>query len=506
MGEAINWDANKLSDLNQKNIMEISALFDEFLSLDDCAKRLAEADAIKSAFYKRLAAEKSAADGKQEVLDGLNAAEEGFKASFANFKEARSAYNEKIEKKKNNNFEIKKQIIADLEELASKEEDSEKTIPAFRELQDRWRNAGPVPETVYRKLNNKYQELVEMFYDKLEINVEQRDLDFKNNLDAKLDLCQKAEQLKDAEDVVKAHAELQDLHKQWRELGPVAQSDRKVIWDRFKDATYVINCKHQEHFENLKKQEEENLEKKTAICEKIEAFASKEFASSNEWNKISKEIQNMQEDWRKIGFAPRKQNKAIYVRYREACDKFFDRKKLFFNDLKKELEANIDVKKDIIKRAAELSKSTEWKAVTDKMIALQREWKESGNVPRNVSQKLWEEFRSHCDAFFNAKNEHFKSLHKTGADRRGSNGGRAGGNRSNGGRAAGRNGGRSNGGNFNLRRNYNKLKQEIEQYEHNLGFFADSKGARALADQLRERIEKAKLELSKLEQQIKDSE
>lgn len=300
-------------------------------------------ETIKTAFYKKLSKEK--ADAMQKLtemadtaLDAVEspfaAIEEGFKSVYNEYKKERADFNEKQEKEREHNLELKQKVIDDLKELLDKQEDVNATFPAFREIQNRWREIGPVPATAFRNLNETYQLYVERFYDMVQINRELRDLDFKKNLEVKEKFCEAAEKLAENENVVEAFKELQKLHEQWKEYGPVAKEYREDIWNRFKAATSVINKKYQGFYEDIKKQQEENLAAKTALCEKVEEIAKREVNGSNEWTAFSKEIEEIQQEWRKIGFASKKENQKIYDRFRAACDAFYARKREFYSEIR----------------------------------------------------------------------------------------------------------------------------------------------------------------------------
>ncbi len=373
-----------------------------------------EADSLKTAFYKRLNKEKAEAmqkfdELKDSAIDAVEspftAIEEGFKSVYAQYKKERAEYNEKQEKEKEHNLELKKQVIEDLKALLEKQEDVNATFPAFREIQNRWREIGPVPVSAFRNINETYQLYVEQFYDKVQINRELRDLDFKKNLEAKEKFCEAAEKLSENENVVEAFKELQKLHEQWKEFGPVAKEYRDDIWNRFKAATSVINKKYQGFYEDVKKQQEENLAAKTALCEKVEEIAAREVTSSNDWNTFSKEIEHVQEEWRKIGFASKKENQKVYERFRAACDAFYERKRAFYTDFKDSLNANLDKKTALCEAAEALKSSTEWKKATEQFIDLQKQWKEIGAIPRKKSDQLWKRFRAACDEFFDSRDK-----------------------------------------------------------------------------------------------------
>ena len=419
----------------EKTLAELTGLFQELLQDIDRLKKSKEAEAIKSAFYKKLSKEKAEAgvegaveepSADEEVaeeavaeapeapeaaepvtdpekVNPFVAIEEGFKSLYLTYKKERAEYNREQEKEREENLAAKQQVIEDLKALVDTQEDVSSSFPAFREIQNRWREIGPVPAQNFRNLNDTYQFLVEKFYDMVKINRDLRDLDFKKNLEAKEAFCQEAERLAENENVVDAFRELQKLHEQWKEFGPVAKEFREAIWDRFKAATAVINKKYQAYFEGQKEKFAENLQAKTALCEKVEAFAAQEIASSNEWNAISKKIEDIQKEWRSIGFASKKDNQKIYDRFRAACDAFYGRKRDFYSQYKDSMNENLDKKLAIIEKAEALKESKEWKKTTDLFIELQKEWKEIGAVPRKKSEQLWKRFRAACDAFFDAK-------------------------------------------------------------------------------------------------------
>ncbi|MBQ1750677.1 MAG: DUF349 domain-containing protein, partial [Bacteroidales bacterium] len=376
---------------SEKTLAELSALFQELSESVDRMKRSKEAEAIKAAFYKRLSKEKAEAGLDAAVVDPddeVIAAEEtvaeetaveapaeeateaeapeapaadspespfaaieaGFKSLYNKFKKEKAEYNRQIDAERDDNLVKKQAVIEDLKALIETQEDMKDLFPKFREIQNRWREIGPVPATAFRDVNDTYQLYVEKFYDLVQINRELRDLDFKKNLEAKEKFCEQAEQLAEDENVVEAFKELQKLHEQWKEFGPVAKEFRESIWDRFKAATAVINKKYQAHFEGLKSQQAENLVAKTALCEKVEEIADKEITSSNEWNALSKEIEDIQKQWRGIGFASKKENQKIYDRFRAACDVFFTRKREYYNRFKDDMNANMEKKLAIIEK------------------------------------------------------------------------------------------------------------------------------------------------------------
>ena len=419
-------------DLGSLTLAELSDMFDKLSQDENRMKRYKEAEAIKSAFYKRLSKEKAEAglgskvdepSSREDVIEDVTtppqseevkednpfeAMETAFKGVYANYKRERAEFNRQQDAQREDNFVAKQAVIEDLKALVEKQEDVSSTFPAFRELQNRWREIGPVPATKFRDLNDTYQFYVEKFYDMVKINRDLRDLDFKKNLEAKQEFCEAAEKLAEDDNVVEAFRELQKLHEQWKEYGPVAKEYRDSIWDRFKAATAVINKKYQAHFEGQKEKQQENLEEKTKLCEQVEAIAEKEVKSSGEWNQLSTEIEDIQKKWRTIGFATKKENQKIYDRFRAACDKFFARKREYYSQFKDSMNENMEKKLSIIEKVEALKDSKEWKKTTEAIIALQKEWKEIGAVPRKKSEQLWKRFRAACDEFFAERDKNSK--------------------------------------------------------------------------------------------------
>ena len=394
-------DAGAVQDLSGKSLAELSDLFVKTRSGEGAMSRSKELEAIKSAFYKLLSKLKGESDSEGRAEnDPFEVVEQNFKAIYSDYKRERAEYMSRLEAEREESLKKKKAIIEELKALVEGQEDVSSQFTAFRELQNRWREAGPVPVQSYRDINDTYQYYVEKFYDMVKINRDLRDLDFKKNLEAKEAFCAAAEKLAENENVVNAFHELQKLHEQWKEYGPVAKEKREEIWDRFKAATSVINKKYQAHFEGLKAQQEENLEKKKVLCEKLEEIAEREIKNTADWNQLSKEIESLQTEWRTIGFATKKENQKIYDRFRAACDKFFERKREHYTTIKDSMTANLEKKQAIIEQAEALKSSTEWKKTADQLIALQKQWKEIGAVPRKKSEQLWKRFRAACDEFF----------------------------------------------------------------------------------------------------------
>ncbi len=567
-----------LVNYGEKTLAELATLFQELKESADRMKRSKEAEALKSAFYKRLSREKAEAgeDAAVEEPDENFAPEEntvplqsgpvspfaaieaGFKALYMEYKKERAEYNKELDAQREENLQKKQAIIEELKALVEEPGDMKEAFPKFRDIQNRWREVGPVPQQNFRDINDTYQLHVTKFYDLVDINRELRDLDFKKNLEAKTAFCEQAEALGQDEDVVEAFKELQKLHEQWKDLGPVAKEFRDEIWERFRAATSVINKRYQAHFEGMKAQQADNLEAKQALCEEVEAIANKEITSSTEWNALSKQIEEIQAKWRTIGFATRKENQKVYDRFRAACDKFFERKRASFSEFKDSMNANLEKKMAIIAEAEQLKDSTDWKATGDRFIELQKQWKEIGAVPRKKSEQIWKRFRAACDAFFTARDNRpdgpgslganlaakkaliesikayvpvdaeadaaaakdfaakwneigfvpFKEKDKIQAEyrealqakfpdfggRRHERGASRGGER------------RPLSEKDKLKEQFNALQQEILTYENNIGFFGLSKGAEKLKAQMQERIDAAKAKLEELKAQIRAKE
>ena len=540
----------------EMGIPELVAAFEQLAKSEDRMQRAKEADAIKSAFYKKLIKAKSEAgiDPESAEENPFTGIEEAFKAYYNAFKKEKAEYNKAQEAERERNLALKQAVIEDLKQLLEKQEDVKVTFPEFRSIQDRWKAVGPVPVQNFRNLNETYQLYVEQFYDMVNINRELRDLDFKKNLEAKTAFCEEAEALAQRSDVVEAFRELQKLHEQWKDYGPVEKQYRESIWERFKAATAVINRNYQAHFEGLKEQQEANLVAKTALCEKAEAIAAAEMANANEWNAATKALEEIQKEWRSIGFASKKDNQKIYDRFRAACDAFFARKKEFYAGFKESINENLARKLAICEQAEALKDSTDWKATADTLIDLQKQWKEIGAVPRQKSDALWKRFRAACDSFFEARdkqpkdaNDYYGNLkakqrliaeinaYELSGDAEAD--AEAGSKFSERWQAIGfvpfkekdriAQAYREAMAKFNagrgasrrqrpertpmtekerLVKKYNQLEQDIVTYENNLGFFARSKNAEPLIRQMEERIAKAKEELRSLEAEIRSME
>ncbi len=372
-----------------------------------------ELDHLKTTFYKLHLAERDA-QTKEYLAGGGDPekfillpddTEEAFKAEMQIIKEKRAKLFLAQEEEKQANLQKKLEIIEKIKALATSPDEANKTYQDFKELQQEWKETGSVPADQSSALWRNYQLYVEQFYDLLKLNSEAREYDFKKNLEAKTKLCEAAEKLGEEQDVISAFHQLQDLHQQYREVGPVAKDLREQIWTRFKAASTVINKKHQQYFEDLRAKEEDNLAKKTVLCEKVEEISGQKYAQASEWEKATKEIIAIQGEWKQIGFAPQKMNVKIFERFRTANDVFFAKKAEFFKTLKEQYAANAEKKKALVEKAQALADSTEWKKTGDKLIALQKEWKKIGIVPRKVGDQLWKDFLDACNKFFDARNK-----------------------------------------------------------------------------------------------------
>ena len=565
----------------EKTLAELTGLFQELLQDIDRLKKSKEAEAIKSAFYKKLSKEKAeagvegaveepsadeevaeapvaAASQPEEEPEKVNpfvAIEEGFKSLYLTYKKERAEYNREQEKEREETLAAKQQVIEDLKALVDTQEDVSSSFPAFREIQNRWREIGPVPAQNFRNLNDTYQFLVEKFYDMVKINRDLRDLDFKKNLEAKEAFCQEAERLAENENVVDAFRELQKLHEQWKELGPVSKEFRDSIWERFRAATSVINKKHQAYFESQKGSQKENFEAKTALCEKVEEIAKTEVTDSTQWNKLTKEIEAIQKEWKTIGFASKKENQKVYDRFRAACDEFFARKRDYYAGFKSQMQDNLARKIELCEKAEALKDSTDWKKTSEDFIELQRQWKEIGPVSRKKSDQVWKRFRAACDAFFDSRDKHVGGQNAEQAENlekkrqlideirafaaEGKEDAREalrafqerwnaigfvpfkektriqdayrkaisevfGEFREGAGRFAGKAERAVRSERDRLVQKFMKKEQEIATWENNMGFFSQSKNAEALLEELNKKIDIARQELASLEEEIKE--
>ena len=372
-----------------------------------------ELDHLKTTFYKLHLAERDAqtkeylekgGDPEKFVLLPDDT-EEAFKAEMQIIKEKRAKIFLQQEEEKQENLAKKLEIIEKIKAMATSPEEANQSYNDFKALQQEWKEIKTVPADKANELWRNYQLYVEQFYDLLKLNSEAREYDFKKNLEAKTALCEAAEKLDEEPDVISAFHQLQDLHQQYREIGPVAKELREQIWSRFKAASTVINKKHQQYFEEIRSKEEKNLEQKTALCEKLEAIDLDAIKTAAQWETTTKEVIAMQQEWREIGFAPQKMNVKIFERFRTIKDVFFSMKAAFFKELKSQYSSNLEKKQELVKKAQELADSTDWKKTGDKIIALQKEWKTVGVVPRKQGELLWKDFLDACNKFFEARNK-----------------------------------------------------------------------------------------------------
>ena len=378
----------------------------------DEAPQKEEVDYLKTAFYKLHIAEREAK--LKDYIDGggdpesyqitPDPVEEAFKAEMGIIKEKRQKLFKEQEQEKQENLQKKLAIIDKIKAMITSPEEANKSYKEFKTLQDEWKEIKNVPAEKANELWRNYQLYVEQFYDLLKLNSEAREYDFKKNLELKTKLCEAAEKLAEENDIISAFHQLQKLHQEYREIGPVSKELREEIWNRFKAASTVINKRHQQHFEGLRAKEEDNLARKTALCEKVEAIVAEENKGSADWERHTKDIIALQTEWKTIGFAPQKMNVKIFERFRAACDDFFGRKAEFFRSLKDTFKENAEKKRALIEKAKALKDSTDWKSTSDKLINLQKEWKTIGMVPKKLGDQLWEEFLGACNAFFEARN------------------------------------------------------------------------------------------------------
>ena len=405
-------DYANLSEIELINELRILLQNDDFESIKD------NVDAIKISFFRRyranIEAQKTAFTEAGGNLEEFKAEADPYELDLRNllkqYQDIRSEHNKKIDETKEANLQKKYEIIEEIKALINNKESINKTFHDFRDLQNRWREIGLVPQAKLKDLWDTYHHHVENFYDFIKINKELRDLDLKKNLEIKMEICEKSEELLVEPSIIKAFNILQKYHEQWREVGPVPRDKKDELWERFKAATSIINKKHQDYFEGRKSDQKKNLDAKIALCEKVEEIAASEIDAHRDWDDRSKELIELQKVWRTIGFAPKKDNNKIYERFRIASDKFFDRKREFYNQNKEEQQNNLQLKTDLCVQAEALKDSTDWKKTADEFINIQRAWKEIGPVPRKFSDVIWKRFRAACDYFFENKSKHFSSI------------------------------------------------------------------------------------------------
>ena len=399
--------ANTVYDSKKEIVERVKAIADS-----EETPEKAEVDHLKTSFYRLHLAEREAqqkafleAGGDPEKYQVLpDEEEEAFKIAMSVIKEKRQRAFLEQEELKQQNLKKKEAIIEKVKTMATTPEEANNNFQEFKALQQEWKAIKPVPAEKVNELWRSYQLYVEQYYDLLNLNREAREYDFKKNLEKKTQLCEAAEKLADESDVISAFHQLQDLHQEYRETGPVEKELREQVWQRFKAASTIINKRHQQHFEEIRAEEEDNLVKKTALCEKIEGIVKQERKNSGDWDNHSKEIIALQQEWKTIGFTPQKMNTKIFERFRAACDEFFTKKGEYFKELKDKYAENAKRKQELVAKAQELKDSTDWKKTSDKLIALQKEWKTIGMVPKRLGDQLWEDFLAACNHFFEARN------------------------------------------------------------------------------------------------------
>ena len=408
--EAISEDEQAIVQQTFQTKEEVVARVQEIADSEELGDKT-ELNLLKQLFYKFHNAEVQeafkafveAGGEEDKFMPEIDTAEPVFREAMQKIRERRAAIQEALEKQKQENLQRKLEILERIQQLASTPEEANKNFDEFKTLQAEWKEIKSVPAERATELWKNYQLYVEQFYDLLKLGHELRDYDFKKNLETKMRLIQQAEALAENPDVLQAFNQLQSLHQEWKETGPVAKEIREDVWAKFKEASTVINKKHQAYFDAIKAREEENLAKKTALCEQLEALETEGLKTFVDWDGVTQKIKDLQAEWKTIGFAPQKMNTAIFERFRQGCDAFFEKKNAFFRDLKEELGANLAKKKELVEKAESLMESTEWRSTGDILINLQKQWKEIGSVPRKYSDELWKRFTAACDHFFEAR-------------------------------------------------------------------------------------------------------
>jgi hypothetical protein len=404
---------NAETDATEMTKQELCDQLKSLLETDDLTTIKTKVDAIKQLFYKKSKqqTEKERAEfianggNELDFIPSPTELEDEFKELLSEYKNKKAKKMAQQEKEKEDNLLKKNHIIEQIQNLAESKEDVSANIAIFRQLQQDWKATGQVPAQHMNDVWRRYNLSQEAFWDLIKINNELREYDFKKNLETKNRLCEIAETLDEEKDVVSAFRTLQKLHEEWHELGPVARELREELWGRFKAASATINKKHQSHFELIREIEEKNYQLKIALCDKLEALDYSKLSSFKEWDEMTKQVLDLQEEWRQIGFAPKKHNQKIFDKYRNLCDTFFKTKADFFKDLKASFSNNLDKKIELCEKVETLKNSTNWKETTDLMIQYQKEWKTIGPVPKKFSDEIWKRFISACDYFFEQKNK-----------------------------------------------------------------------------------------------------
>ena len=487
-----------MANNRQQLVEELKALLEQ-----DVTTVKEQVDHLKTQFYRAAAetadqtqeAAEQVADQASQAVDEL---EEQFKALLNEYKAKRAAVAEQMAKEEAENLAKKQAILDEMKTLAEGETDAVMTnLQRMRELQAEWKKKGAVPVDKVQTLRKDYQRYQEQFYDMVKINIELRDLDFKKNLEMKTLLCEAAERLQQNDNIVEASRALQQLHEEWAEIGPVARELREDLWNRFKTASTAINKKHQAYFDNLHAREQENLTKKQAIIEQLKAIMEEvmpngqQATESVRWEKLAEKVQELQNEWRTIGFAPKKYNQSIYNEYRELCDAFFKARTAHFKGVRDTLSENLAHKRSLVERARELAESQDWNATAEAIRSLQAEWKTVGPVARKYSDELWTQFTTACDMFFNAKREALKDEKL----------------KAKGEKAAKAMRDAANKGGESLRRLHDRLQQEIKTAENNILFFtAKSKTANKLVDGMQKKIDELKKQLEEIQNKMDNEE
>lgn len=476
---------DELKALLEQNVTEVKDQVEE-LKNKFYRQYHEEQAALKKAAEEAAEAVGEQLENWQPVMDEI---ENEFRGLLAQYKEKRAEVQKQLEADMAQNLLRKENILSQMKSMAEAETaDVMDNLKKMKELQAEWKTIGPVPAPKAQEVWKLYQQFQEQFYDLVKINIELRDLDFKKNLEMKTLLCEAAEKLKDNPNIVEASRALQQLHDEWAEIGPVARELREELWARFKEASSVINKKHQAYFDELHGKEQENLEKKQAIIARLKEINIEGIKSNKQWEDLTKKVQEMQDEWRSIGFAPKKQNQQIYEEYRALCDAFFKAKTQFYKTMRDVFGENLKRKRDLITRAKELCDSETWQEATEAMVALQREWKTIGPVARKYSDELWKNFTEICDGFFEKKRGVMKEARQKSQEARREKM-LAGGDRG------------------KLMRMYETLQQEIKTAENNILFFTGkSKSTNKLVEDMQKKIDELKSQLAELEQKIVESE
>lgn len=403
--EAVSHEKSYINHTREELVKELSDMINN--AKDNVVGEIKHSvEAIKQAFYKQQKEKDSLLSQGSEVVEKVvDSVEEAFKELLGKYKDMKASANALLAEEKEKNLKLKEDILTKLEELTNSTDDLSTTIPAFRKLQQEWKNIGQIPQSAVTEIWKTYNKYQEKFYDLIKINNELREYDFKKNLELKTALCATAEKLEDEPNAVLAFNTLQKLHEEWREIGPVAKEERETIWNRFKEASTKINKKHQAYFESLKEQEEENLKLKTALCEKVEAIDLGKLKTRKQWQDKIEEILAIQEEWKKIGFATKKANNKIFKRFREACDRFFKAKNSFYKGIKEEMAENLAKRKVLLEKAEALKATENWKEASETVKELQKEWRKIGATVKKHSDEIWEKFSAVCDYIFDQKNQ-----------------------------------------------------------------------------------------------------